>query len=629
MRYLLLAVGILGGVIPSALFAQESGSPPEASPNSDSEVAIESPSASPGPGFEDLIVVTGSLEPQELGEGLTTVTVIPRSEIEARQVYFIDDALRTVPGVSSARTGGPGKAVSFFLRGANSNQALVLWNGLPLNDPFFGAFDGSLLTTDGADRIEVVRGPLSTVYGSSAVGGVIQLISGTDNGFMIRGEAGEDGHSRVSSSLGWNLGATTLDLVGAWATDDGVVANDDYDLGFGTGRLLWEAEESLSLGLLIRGLSSEIGIPRSGVTPTPNRRQDSDAREIVIPAHGVGDGWRWRANLGSANGDFLFRDPDASFSVNDTETTRQRARAVVSWDWSQDGWLAFGGEWSEEEASNESNFGSNLDEETQRNSAAFAQAHWSSGDVTIEGGLRYDDSDTFGSQSSPSFAIAWAIQPQLRLRAGWAESFRAPSLGELFFPFSGNPDLQPESASGWEVALEGGWGQNGTRWNAAVVAFDNRVDDLIEFDFVTFRNVNIGEARSRGAEAWVGWFRGPWSGRLTSTWLDAEDRRSGEALLRRADEEWSLEIGWAGDDLSTRLTAFAVGERPDVDPVTFTTIQASSYARVDWALRWQARQNLAPYLRIDNLFDEDYEEAAGFPAPGRRFIAGLELRLGR
>ncbi|MDY7093475.1 MAG: TonB-dependent receptor [Acidobacteriota bacterium] len=608
-------LGILGGAIPClALVADQPTQP--ARPATAEDPAV----VRPEPHFDEELIVTATLEEIPEAELPASVTVFDARAIETRQATTVLDLLRSVPGMTVAQSGGPGDVTSVFLRGTSSTQTLVLWNGVPLNDPYFGGFDWAHLGTEGVERVEVVRGPLSTVYGSDAVGGVVQLITDRPEGSRLSVEAGERNYGRGMLSLGGSAGEVALQGVGTYSTDDGLLVNDDYTTGSAQLRGRWQARDGLTVSLLSRLQDSELGIPRSGAVLTPNRRQEARSIELAAPVTAVWGSWQLEGHLARTEAEFNFRDPDAGFSLNDTETERLRTRAVLSYDLGGTSWIGGGADWQEDEVSNVTTFGTNLDGVNQENLSTFVQLHHGGERWTAEVAVRRDEHESFGGEWSPSAGFSLALGSSARLRFSYGEGFRAPSLGELFFPFSGNPDLQPEISRSYEAGIDVRSGD----WSFDLALFDQEVEELIQFDSVTFVNVNIGQAESRGAELALRWSRRDWAAELTGTYLDSEDRATGESLLRRPEESASLRVAWRPGPWTLQVLGRYVGERADVDPITFGRTTNDSYTTVDLTARWDIGW-FEPYARVLNLADEDYQEVLGFPAPGRTFVGGVAV----
>lgn len=600
MRSSLVLVGILGGAIPAL-----SQSTP-----------VES--------YDDTIVVTASLEQEAAGSLPATIDVIDAEEIGHRQATSVLDLLATLPSMAVVRSGSPGQVTSLFSRGTESNHTLALWNGIELNDPYFGGFNWGFLATDGVDRVEVVRGPFSSLYGGDAMGGVVQVLSGRQQGVQLNLEAGSNAYARGGLSAGAKIGAVQLDVAGHVRRGDGEVDNDDYAGEELMVRADWSLRQGMNIGLALRGLDADTGIAYSGGQPSPNRRIRWQERLVGLPFHIETSRWTLDAQFSGVFYDSAFRDPDDPFGFtrSDTESQVLKGRAVASFDLERPGsWVAFGGEADEAEVTDSSVFGTNLEGDGQRNWALFTELYYSLGDFRVDVGLRRDENDVYGGQTSPRLGAQWMAADDTRLWASYGEAFTAPSVGELFFPLTGNPDLRPETSDSVELGAEHVLGA----WRFSLVGYNNDLSNLIDFDFVEFRNINIGRARTRGIEAEIGYQTSRWAARWNASYLDAEDLDSELPLLRRPEESSNLVLSYSPSKWSATLTGRYVGERDDIDPLTFERQINDSYLRFDLAGRWQAMKRLAPYARVENFTDQEYQEVLGFPAPGITLVGGLSL----
>jgi outer membrane cobalamin receptor len=584
--------------------------------------------------FESEITVTATGTETETEQVPAPTTVVSREEIEDAQVENVADLLRRVPGVTVMGSGDEGKQTSVFTRGTNSNQTLVLFDGVRLNSAYFGGYDASLLSTSGLDRIEVARGPYSALWGADAVGGVINLIpqrARNDTAFSFFGEGGEHGWQRYEGDLvlgGEHLG---LYLSGLYRKGEGELDNSD----FSTEQLLadvgwsWGSRGS-RLAFVFQELASETGIPfvTPGV-PTPERRQWSDQRLLAVPLRwSLSDEWTLDLMAAQVEREFRFRDPADPWGLTATDTAADttQARLTSHHDLSRHH-LSWGGEWREDEVTDTSTFGANLDRRTSEVSSAFLQDVWNaSARLRLIMGIRWDSADDWGDEYSPRIHLGWMLTDELELRAGYGEAFRQPSLGELYFPLSGNPALKPERSKSYEIDLSYSPPGSDLRWELNLFATD--LDDLIQFDFVDYTNVNIGTAEIRGVELIVDSELTDASYQLFQlTWIDTEDD-VGDPLLRRPEWSGSLTIGgliWYR--LRGDLSLAYVGSRDDVDPVSFNRTRLPDHFTATLALAWQAWERVEITLRVINLADTSYEEVAGYPAPGRRFVGGLRIRL--
>jgi vitamin B12 transporter len=608
MRYALLVAGILGGGIPA--FAQTTA-----------QTTV--------PSFQDTVVVSASLDPEQAQEVPASVTVIDKQEVEARQDDSLGELVSIVPGVTVAQSGGPGQVTSVFVRGAESDQTLLLWNGIPLNNPYFGGVNWNFVSTDGVDRVEVVRGPFSALYGSNAVGGVVQVLTGSEQGGTLRLEGGENGYGRAGLAAGADWGKVRFDVTGHARRGDGALDNEFFDSEELVTRALWTLQPGVSLGILARANDSETGIPFSGATVTPHRKISWQEREVAVPFKAERGDWDVAAQVSRTTFDSSFRDPDDpfGFTASDTESEGLRGRTVVTWhDRRPDGTglsISGGTEVERLEVTDSSSFGKNLEGSRQRTWALFGQATWEHGPVHFDIGLRRDDNDVYGGQTSLRSGAVLEVGGGVRLRASYGEAFRAPSLGELFFPGSGNPDLRPETGETWEVGVE----REAGGFRASLTGFQTEQRNLIDFELATFREVNVGRARSRGIEAELAYTRGIWAVRLNGTYLDAEDRDTGLPLLRRPERSGNLMLTARPGRWTFNLEGRWVGERADVDPVTFGRSESPSYLRTDLAARWRLTERFSPYARVENAADRDYAEVLGFPSPGRTWIGGVAIEL--
>ncbi len=649
MRQLLLAAGILGGAMPVLLAQTLPASPPAATsqqlPGAVAQASAENPAtpaapaqagpdspAAPPPGaprIADSVVVTASLDAEPRADTPAAVTVIDAQEIADRQVRDLADLLWSVPGLTVSQAGAPGQQTSVFTRGANSNQTLLLWNGIPLNDPFFGTINWQFVPTEGVERVEVVRGPFSALYGSNAVGGVVQVLTGAHHGLAADLEGGEHGYFRGGLAAGASAGGAQLDFVGDARRSDGTLNNDFFDGEEAVGRALWSVLPGTSLGVVARADDAKTGVPFSSGVPTPDTTISWQERQLALPLTATGGRWLVDAQLSDARFDSTFRSPDDPFGAyaENTRAETLAGRAVGSYhllqEPAQDLEVSLGTEGEGFLVTDQDVFGTNLDRAHQRTWAGFGQASYGGGPVRLDLGVRRDDNDVFGGQTSLRAGGVWRIAAGTRLRASFGQAFRAPTLGELFFPFSGNPNLRPETSTSYEAGVE----QEAGSWRFLVTGFDNRQRNLIVFDNFSSQNVNVGRARSRGLEGEVGCRQGIVAARLNGTYLEAVDQTTGLELLRRPRWSANLLLTARPGPWTFAFTGRYVGERADLDPVSGDRLANPGFLRLDLAATWRASSRLSPYARIENLADRRYAEVLGYPSLGRTLIGGVALEL--
>ncbi len=577
------------------------------------------------------VVVTAEAAPEPSASLGAAATVIDASEIARAKTTTVLDLLRTVPGLDVVQSGGPGGVTSLFLRGTSSTQTLVLVDGVPLNSPYFGGTDLSAVSTANVERIEIVRGPFSALYGSEAIGGVVRIFT------RRAAEAGVSGHA--SLAFGNADGAEGLGeirflegaLSGTFGFRRTLFSGEQFNEFFSgttlSGALTAQLSEEATLGVTVRRETGRTGVPTDGASPTPQRSTTNDTTTLEVPLSlSLSKNLFLEASLRYSRDLPGYADPDSSFSWSTTDARRVGARVAAAGTWGAHR-LAVGVDLVRTQVSSESNFGVALDGATSRTFAVFAEDR-----IAIDGerlvatvGVRRDDDSAFGSAVSPRVTAAWRVLPSLKLRAAAGSAFRAPSLGELYYPYSGNPNLQPERSTGWEAGLEQTIAKGVV---AEVTAFWNDIRDLIQYDAQTFTNQNVGHARTRGVEAAVRTAVGERAFlRASYTVLDAKDLDADAPLIRRPRHRASLTAGSGfGAGGSWSVTGFFVGARPDRDAADFTTpVEQPSYLRVDASVTLPpVVLTLSPWVRVTNLLGRSYAEVNGFPAPGRRILAGLE-----
>jgi vitamin B12 transporter len=607
----------------------------------------------------DTLVVSPTRSEQRVVETSPSITVITGEELKQKQVTTVADALREVPGVDVVESGSRGSVTSVLIRGADADQVLVLIDGVRVNSTTLGAFDFSQLTPENIDRVEVLRGWGGTLYGSEAVGGVIQI-------FTRRGEGPP--HGSVSASGG---NASTDREVGEFSGQTGIVSysgaishihtdgfkpeNDDYENIVVNGRLDADLVENGTARAIFRIGKAEFGNFSSNnflVAPDPNARQ-TDQYSVVRAdwTHSPFEMLRYRFAFSFSRDDQHFDDPadaaETTSTVSDflSQTMAGDGNATLTW-------LAgaaestFGLEYDNQLGDTDSlssdptfgDFSSSFDHSVG-NLAGYTlhQLFLVERRLVLTGGVRVDDNQRFGLAVSPSGGVSYVLAAtRTRLRATYAQGFKAPSLNELFFPGFGNPDLDAEHS--WEV--DAGFDQPvwSERLLFSATYFHRFVDDLIvgvPQESGLFLAENVGRSTVDGAEAVVDVEVLPGlrvGGEYTYLNIDAsaagrvrKPKNSGAihaALERRA-------IFQSGDLFTMDSRLLLVGDRLDFDAVTFEPRTNQGYERADvamayyWPLRGALMKRVKIFGRIENLFDDHYEETLGFRARPTNFLAGL------
>ena len=559
-----------------------------------------------------------------------SVTVITAEEIEARGKITVAELLRTVPGLEVVASGGSGQIASVFLRGGNSSHTLVLLDGVRTNATTSGAFDFADMTADQIERIEIVRGPLSTLYGSEAMAGVISITTRRgEDGFQAnaRVEAGELDHRRyqvglsgATSRFDYNLSYSDLETDSVSAASRGE-EDDPHENTTFSSRLGFAFAGDGRLDVALRTFTGDVAIDGFDFVLGPvddlNRIQKREAATGSV---------RLAKQLGRVKQSFLVgfhddeltgSDPDDVFSnfVIDSRTLEFTTQSDV--ELAENDVLTLGFSYEEREGESVGNFDEKLDI-----SSFFVQNAFDWKDrFFLSAGARYDEHSEFGDETTYHVAGAWKASEVTRVHTSFGTGFKAPTLVDLYFPFFSNPALEPETSTSWDVGIEQKFADGAIVID--VTWFDTEFDDLIVFDFVTYLPQNIGEAESKGLEVTVD-YRPDERFQLTAshTWNETEDLSTGLQLARRPENRSTLNLYFRPTERwRANATLIAVSDRIDSD-----TSALEDYERVDLTVQYRASENFEPYLRVENLFDEEYEEVRGFSSTGSQAVVGLSLR---
>lgn len=565
----------------------------------------------------DRVQVTGNRIAQAAGDAAHSITVLERADIEASRSIDVIDLLGKQTGIDVVRTGGTGSQNSIFIRGGNSNHALILIDGMRVNSATQGLFDFAHLPLALIERIEIVRGPRASVWGSDALSGVIHIFTrapdsahaemrlgsyrraGMDAGTGIAGDKG-----RFAVSAGFDtfdgFSVTTPDNVWSYDPD-----NDGYR----------NEHAALQAGAVLGTQNlSFTGIATHGDVEFDQGRTQADNHSWNLALSGaLNDTWQHRLSLGQS---YEKLDTPAYASVYGSRRK--------SLDWSntlalKNGTMAFGLNASEESGYSNGWSGPEF-KETRDNHGLFGVWNGSYGRQTLELASRWDDNSQFGSRMTSSAAWALQVTPDSRLRASWGQGFRAPNFNELYYPgffgsFAGNPDLDPERSQSLEVGYSHTFG-NALR--AEFSAYRSRVDDLIAFEGPDNQAINIQKARIEGAEAELSGSAGAWLWRTQATWTQAVNESTGNALLRRPKIKGLVDVRYrfeSGTELGLEVSG--TGKRPDFGSTL------PGYGRIDLSASWPLSVRWRLEGRLENLTDHDYRLVDGYATPGR----SLFLRL--
>jgi vitamin B12 transporter len=520
----------------------------------------------------------------------------------------------------------------------------VLVDGVRVKSVTSGDFDFADLTLDDIERIEVLRGPQSTLYGADAIGGVVHVITKRGQGppsAFVDLEAGNyetfrerAGVSGSSGPWSYSLGASRLDFGGQFD-------NDEHDLTSVNGRLGYALPNRGELSFTGRFQDGHRGVPFATVFPDfdPNRNQDDQLWLLSLEWRQPWTSmWEHRLRVSGVDEALTFTDePDpghpfgfrSDISTRRFETEWYHVITPVPWNT-----ITLGAEYRNEVGEVKGSF-----EETIDSWAVVLQDQLRLFDrLYVTGGIRYDGNDTFEDKATARVALSYLLKAtDTRLKASWGQGFRAPTFNELFFPaFApcpafGNPDLKPEESQSWDAGVEQHLWERRVR--LAATYFRNDFEDLIQTALIDpanfcFQAQNVGKARSEGVEVEASVT--PIDGlvlALAYTYTDTEDRTTGDPLRRIAPNQLAVTATWepwAGLTLSGEVLVLSSQFEAPGQPRNpgYTVVNAAAAYRLPLK-RWGPLSNVTVHVRATNLFNEDYSEVAGFPALGTSVVAGL------
>ncbi len=566
----------------------------------------------------DIKVVTAARSEQDSRNVTASVSVITRQEIQRSAAEDLLELLRLQAGVDIVRSGPAGSQTSVFLRGGNSDHLLVLIDGVRVASAHTGTYTWELLPLAQIERIEIVRGPRAALYGSDAIGGVIQVFTRQLDGPVARLTVGSYGTTEAEAGLSAKHENSTHSLTAAWRKSNGFssqnpngYSHDPDDDGF----------DSRSAGA-----SGEIG---HGDGAWKYRVLASESETEFD--QGVSEARQWLANIswhGRASDDWTYQiqagyfdeelESDYLFFATGFDSTR----LDLSWQNQLElpkGSLGFGIDFVDDEGQSDGNYQADRD-----NRAIFAVWDLPTGKTNLQVGARFDDNSQFGREWTWQAAASFLAGQSSRLSAQFGTAFRAPDLGEQFSPgfggfFAGNPNLQPETSQTFELNYRF---QSRQELRYSVAAYHTEVEQLIAFTGENFQAINISRAALKGVEAEVAAHLGGWILRANATFQETEDKTTGERLLRRPDRKGSITLdrtfengSWAG------LDWFMSGTRLDVGSQTLP-----GYGILSLRGGWSLGNSVGLELRLENLLDKEYEPAAGFNSAGRSAFLSLDWR---
>jgi vitamin B12 transporter len=578
----------------------------------------------------DEVFVTATRTPTPVAKTLAPVTVITEGDIQRLQPVDLVDLLSRVPGVDISQSGSAGSTASLYLRGTNSDHTLFLIDGQRINSASLGNTNFQFIDPNQIERIEIVRGARSSIYGSDAIGGVIQIFTKKGNDehqLNVSTEVGSNSLQRTSvatrgskDNFRYALSTSYLDTDGIDSKVDNTGTNRDSD-GYRnksiSTNLGYEFTNGIDVGLSFLQTDTRNFYDGSS---TKDLYSDHWIQNLVfnldIP---VTDWWQSKVSLGRSVDDSDNIDGITGINESNFRTTRENASWQNDFSISDDQLLTLGYDFYDDDLDSSQTYeDSDKNPVSDRdNKAVFAQYQGAFSVFDVVVGIREDDNESFGTHTTGNISVGLQLDDDHRMTLSWAEGFKAPTFNDLYWPFFegdwgftsyGNPDLIPEESENYEVGLSGDYDS----WRWELSAYQNRIDNLIQWApvdvfFLEWTPSNVSTAKIKGGELVVAGQLAGWDISTAFSYTNPRDDSTDKVLLNRSKKSVLLDIDRRFSRWDVGLSMNARGKRYIN---TSNTDSLGGYTLVNFRVGYNLTDKLKAQLKVDNVFDKHYRTNA-------------------
>ena len=581
----------------------------------------------------DDVTVTATRTPISVQDSVVPVQVIDRTQIDHSQANSLLELLRGRAGLDFTNSGGPGKLTSLFMRGTNSNHVLVLIDGVRVGSATGDTAALQDLPIDQIERVEIVRGPRSSLYGSEAIGGVIQVFTRSAGQGMQQNLAITAGsHNLRQATAGFsNRGERGwISAQGAYQKTDGINACRGTAAGWGAGCYVDEPDRDgyRNTSINLRGgyaLNDALSVEGHLLNANSFNQYDgsifggneSDNRQQVYGGKlqwAPSDTFRLTAQVGRNRDEaenYFAANGSRTFASN-FDTRRDTANVQADFVLAEGQQLSAGVDWQNDKITSSTKY----DVNERDNTGVFVEYQGQFGAHTLQASVRNDDNEQFGNHTTGSLGYGFAFGNGFRLTANYGTGFKAPTFNYLYYPGFSNPNLKPEESKSLNVGIA----QYADNWNWTLNAYETRVDQLIGYDS-SFNIVNVAEARIRGAELTGYLSLAGFDINAQASFTDARDNASASAthdnwLARRARTSGRVDVDKNLGPVRLGVTAAGSGHRFDD---AANTVRLAGYGTVDLRVEYAFNDAWSLQAKAANVFDRSYETVAWYNQPGREY----------
>ncbi|MGF1759074.1 TonB-dependent receptor [Photobacterium sagamiensis] len=584
---------------------------------------------------DEVMVVTANRFEQPVKNVIAPISIVTKEEIDAIQAKSLAEVLRRLPGVQVV-SAGYGQSTEVYVRGTSSRHLLVMINGVRIGSATLGSADFSQIPLTGIERIEFIRGSRAALYGSDAIGGVLNIITAYQPGETVAEltvGGGSDGYYQAGGSVAGGIGDS------GWGK---VALKSEGGDGFSARKEPFEQDDD---GFENKNIVAEIGthvgnnwkLSLQGYYHDGDSDYDSnDFSGNIIPNSQTENSlYNVAAKAGYSKSDLISeltiaqnQDEARDYSDISDGDTIKTDRTVINWQnhYQLNNAVEFGGgvEWYRDSVSST---GTNYAEDERDNVALYLTSIYRVNDWQVEGSVRTDDNDSYGTNNTWQLAAAYNITSELQLSANAGTGFKAPTFNDLYWPGAGNPDLEPEESKNYEVSLTGA--HQILDWRAT--AYQSDIDKLIAWapedasdPFSNWIPMNVNEAEIKGLELTAGFATGLLYHDLSYDYLDTEDKKTNKQLARRSEHSAKWNVSYLAEQWQLDVSALYKGK--SYDDVA-NTKELDAYTLVDVAASYFVTDNLAVRGRIANLFDEDYVAKDTYNVQERSYYATMTYQF--